>query len=55
MLSRGFDKFVKHDDSRDEHLDPLLEALMAKEKREKTKTKADIITWRGMMTKVCQS
>lgn len=50
-LSRGFDTFVKHDDSIDEHLDGLLVALTELEKRTGERVKADIVTWRGMMTK----
>ena len=60
-LSKGFDKWVKSDDSIDNHLNGLLETIQAHEESlmndESTKladvnTKADIITWRGMMTKV---
>lgn len=51
-LNRGFETFRKHDDSKDEHLESLLRALMEKEKTTNLKTEADIITWRGMMTKV---
>jgi RAT1-interacting protein len=52
-LSNGFEKFKKHDDGFDEHLDALLDTLAAYEEREGQIAKADIITWRGMMTKVC--
>ncbi|KAK5107091.1 hypothetical protein LTR62_001875 [Meristemomyces frigidus] len=63
-LSTGFDTFRKRDDSVDEHLDGLLETLQAHEERMLAKveagdgvlsdvrTKADIITYRGMMTKI---
>lgn len=51
-LSKGFDKFDKHDDARDEHLDSLLKTMVAHEKEEGKKIDADIVTWRGMMTKV---
>jgi RAT1-interacting protein len=51
-LSRGFETFKKHDDSIDEHLDSLLEAIMSYEQKEGQRTKSDIITWRGIMTKV---
>lgn len=44
---------MKHDDSVDEHLDGLLEALVELERKTGERTKADIATWRGMMTKVC--
>ncbi|KAI9641210.1 decapping endonuclease targeting mRNA [Ciborinia camelliae] len=50
-LNRGFDTFRKHDDSKDEHLESLLRALMEREKVTNVKTEADIVTWRGMMTK----
>ena len=65
-LSTGFDSFVQRDDSVDEHLDGLLNTLQAHEERhlervragegniEDVRTKADVVTWRGMMTKVCQ-
>lgn len=52
-LSGGFELFVKHDDSVDEHLDGLLEALVELERKTGERVKADIVTWRGMMTKVC--
>jgi RAT1-interacting protein len=50
-LSEGFETFVKHDDSVDEHLDGLLEAIIDLERRTGKKVVADIVTWRGMMTK----
>lgn len=51
-LNRGFESFQKLDDSADEHLDALLETVMALEQETQKKCEADIITWRGMMTKV---
>jgi RAT1-interacting protein len=51
-LSRGFDTFKKHDDSVDEHLDSLLATLMSHEQEVGERTKSDIVTWRGIMTKV---
>ena len=39
------------DDASDEHLDGLLEALIEAERRDGKKTEADVVTWRGMMTK----
>lgn len=52
-LSGGFQKFEKYDESsKDLHLEPLLETLEAFESK-KGKVEADIVTWRGMMTKVC--
>jgi RAT1-interacting protein len=54
-LSAGFETFVKHDDSVDEHLDSLLEAIIDLERRTGEKVVADIVTWRGMMTKAGSS
>ena len=51
-LNRGFDTFEKLDDRPDEHLDALLDTIIAYEKETGSKCEADIITWRGMMTKV---
>lgn len=51
-LSNGFEKFDKHDDSQDEHLDSLLEAIMAHEKETGKPIDAHVVTWRGMLTKV---
>jgi hypothetical protein len=49
----GFDKFISWDDSIDEHLNGLLKAIMALEQQRGERIKVDVITWRGMMTKVC--
>lgn len=51
-LNRGFDKFHQLDDSNDDHLDGLVDTIAALEKEQGSKIEADIITWRGMMTKV---
>lgn len=51
-MSDGFKEFDKHDDSVDEHLDGLLKALTELEQKTGERSKADIVTWRGMMTKV---
>ncbi|KAI2641865.1 RAI1-domain-containing protein [Hypomontagnella submonticulosa] len=51
-LSKGFDQFDKHDDSKDEHLDSLLKTIIAHEEEEGKKIDAHIVTWRGMMTKI---
>ncbi|KAI1754581.1 RAI1 like PD-XK nuclease-domain-containing protein [Xylaria castorea] len=51
-LSRGFEKFDKHDDSVDEHLESLLKTIIAHEQEEGKKIDANIVTWRGMMTKI---
>lgn len=51
-LNKGYDTFQKLNDVADEHLDALLDTLMAHEKETEKKCEVDIVTWRGMMTKV---
>ncbi|KAJ5204033.1 uncharacterized protein N7498_004912 [Penicillium cinerascens] len=51
-LNIGFNTFQKLNDSADEHLDALLDTITALEKETEKKCEADIITWRGMMTKI---
>ncbi|UNI18908.1 decapping endonuclease targeting mRNA [Purpureocillium takamizusanense] len=51
-LSKGFNSFQKHDDSRDEHLDSLLRTIVAHERETGQKIDANVVTWRGMMTKI---
>ncbi|POR39587.1 Uncharacterized protein TPAR_00221 [Tolypocladium paradoxum] len=51
-LSKGFHTFQKQDDSKDEHLESLLKAIMAHEQETGQKIDANIVTWRGMMTKI---
>jgi RAT1-interacting protein len=51
-LSKGFETFDKHDDSVDEHLDSLLRTIIAHEEEDGKKIDAQLVTWRGMMTKV---
>ena len=51
-LSKGFDTFRQLDDSNDDHLDGLLDAVIAHERDKGAKLDVDVITWRGMMTKV---
>ncbi|KAF2404702.1 RAI1-domain-containing protein [Trichodelitschia bisporula] len=51
-LSAGFKDFVKLDDTRDDHLEGLLRALMTVEEKEGKLRVVDFITWRGMMTKI---
>ncbi|KAK2603748.1 decapping endonuclease targeting mRNA [Conoideocrella luteorostrata] len=51
-LSKGYDSFQKLDDSGDEHLDGLLKTVMAHEKDTGKKIDANVVTWRGMMTKI---
>ncbi|KAK4179864.1 RAI1 like PD-XK nuclease-domain-containing protein [Triangularia setosa] len=50
-LSAGFDKFDKHDNSQDEHLDSLLTAIAHHEQQTGEAIDAKFVTWRGMMTK----
>jgi 23S rRNA A2030 N6-methylase RlmJ len=50
-LERGFEKFNKFDDH-DEHLDSLLASIQRYEESQGNETKVDIVTWRGMMTKI---
>lgn len=54
-LSKGFDTFEKLDDTADDHLDSLLKTIIDLEQKSGEKVDADLITWRGMMTKVNQS
>jgi RAT1-interacting protein len=51
-LKDGFETFRHYEDKEDPHLDSLLRALM-EDKTVKEEVKADFMTWRGMMTKVC--
>ncbi|TKA47989.1 hypothetical protein B0A54_01480 [Friedmanniomyces endolithicus] len=65
-LSAGFKTFRQRDDSIDEHLDGLLDTLQAYEEAllvkveggedevevANVRVKADVVTWRGMMTKI---
>ncbi|KAI0119176.1 protein RAI1 [Daldinia grandis] len=51
-LSKGFDRFDKHDNSKDAHIDSLLKTIMAHEEEEGKKIDAHVVTWRGMMTKI---
>jgi RAT1-interacting protein len=57
-LSNGFESWIKSDETFDGHLDALLatirthEESLLEEGAADVKVKADIVTWRGMMTKV---
>lgn len=51
-LNKGFDTFRSLDDSVDDHLDGLLQALINYEGSKGAKLEADVVTWRGMMTKI---
>lgn len=54
-LKEGFDTFRHYEDKEDPHLDSLLRALVHRESKDtgSAEVKADLVTWRGMMTKVC--
>ncbi|KAJ0355506.1 hypothetical protein COL154_000245 [Colletotrichum chrysophilum] len=54
-LSDGYDSFIKHDDSKAEHLGSLLKTIKAHEEETGQKIDAQIVTWRGMMTKIMAS
>lgn len=51
-LKKGYDKFIKHDNTTDPHLDGLLKTVMMHERTTNEAIDAHIVTWRGMMTKV---
>lgn len=50
-METGFDQFRKHEEV-DEHLDSLLESLMRYEQDKGKNVDVDIVTWRGMLTKI---
>ena len=50
-MEEGFDEFVKFGEI-DEHLDSLLASLQRYEETQGKEVQVDIITWRGMMTKI---
>lgn len=56
-LNRGFEELIERNESINEHLDSLLISLLrvsqSKEKKNEQLSKANLITWRGMMTKLC--
>ncbi|KAK3296927.1 RAI1 like PD-XK nuclease-domain-containing protein [Chaetomium fimeti] len=51
-LSNGYDTFIKHDESKDEHLDSLLKTIASHEQQTGGPIDAHIVTWRGMLTKI---
>jgi len=51
-LSAGYDRFHRWDDSIDEHLVGLLKSIQLLEEKTSERLKVDVITWRGMITKV---
>lgn len=63
-LSNGFQDWIKADSTVDGHLDSLLETIQAHEERLMSdgamsvldvRKPADLVTWRGMMTKVANA
>lgn len=54
-LSKGFETFIKHDDTVDEHLDSLLKTIKDHEQQAGKKIDAQVVTWRGIITKVRSS
>lgn len=52
-LSDGLNRVISRDEGVNEHIDAILEALMAYERDHGCqKTKVDIVTWRGLVTKL---
>ncbi|OQE07030.1 hypothetical protein PENVUL_c015G06718 [Penicillium vulpinum] len=51
-LNKGYETFQKLNDVPDEHLNALLDTIVAYEQEREKKCEVDIITWRGMMTKI---
>lgn len=51
-LSAGFESFRHLDETEDEHLVSLLATIMDKEQKTDEKCEADLVTWRGMMTRI---
>lgn len=54
-LCKGFESFEKLDDTPDDHLDALLKTIMGVERERGEKVDVDVVTWRGMMTKLLAS
>ncbi|OBT95533.1 Protein rai1 [Pseudogymnoascus verrucosus] len=51
-LCKGFETFEKLDESQDDHLDSLLKTIVGVERERGGKVEVDVVTWRGMMTKL---
>lgn len=51
-LQSGFEKFEKFDSSKNGQFDGFLNALTEHERKNSSKVKSDIVTWRGIMTKL---
>ncbi|KAL2888674.1 Decapping nuclease rai1 [Ceratocystis lukuohia] len=47
-LSAGFESFIKHDDTQDEHLVSLLRAIKDHEEKTGEKIDSQFVTWRGL-------
>ena len=52
-LNRGYETRIERDENDNEHLNSLLEALIQNKEVEGQLKQSDLITWRGMMTKLC--
>lgn len=51
-LSRGYEDFVKLDESQPEHVDSLLKTIANHERESGNPIDAQVVTWRGIMTKI---
>lgn len=51
-LSSGFKDFIQKDESKPQHLNELLQSIKHGEQLRGEKINADIVTWRGIMTKL---
>ncbi|KAI8356103.1 hypothetical protein EDC96DRAFT_261549 [Choanephora cucurbitarum] len=51
-LNEGYERMIQRDESISEHIDTLLDALTHFNSEAKEATTADIVTWRGIMTKI---
>lgn len=51
-LSDGFETFRSLDTTKDDHLDGLLKAIMHFEKQTGKRCQPDVVSWRGMITKI---
>ncbi|KAG1169830.1 hypothetical protein G6F70_008113 [Rhizopus microsporus] len=51
-LNVGYDQFIQRDESVSEHIDTLLDALTTVKQKHPSDIQADIVTWRGIMTKI---
>lgn len=55
-LNRGYGQHISKDDTRNEHLDALCYSLMElgrDEALDRARRRADVVTWRGMATRMC--